>query len=148
MLKIEQMADNSQPTIVMLEQDADDRLLTRIFFGENSHPVNVQFVEDGKELLGYLDSCSKNNTPLPPLILMTMQVSAPAESMNLLQQLKTNAGFRHIPVVMLTGSMNPAIAKECYAAGATSVIEKPSGSQATSDKIASFIRYWFETVGL
>ena len=147
-LLIQSMSANSEPVIILLEPDQDDRLIAESFFRENGYPTKLEFVENGHELFQYLGDKLQKNIALPVLVMLTIFPGAPAESMGILQQLKANGSYSHIPVVMLTGSMNSSLAKQYYAAGATSVIEKPSGSTATSEKIDSFIRYWFQTVGL
>lgn len=132
--------------ILMLETDPDDRFITSTVFGEQQYPVDLVFAEDKAEVFAHLDHCRQHQLPYPSLILVTLTTSPTGRET--LQQLKSHAAYKHIPVVILTGNSHETIARECYALGATSVIEKPSGTKETYDKISNFFRYWFGTVEL
>ena len=134
-------------TILMLEHDDDDRYITQAVFDENRYPVSLQFVSDSRELTGYLQRCAKDGTELPALILLNYH-AFPTNGLGVLHDLKANPAFKHIPVVVLSGSIHPDIIRQCYDAGASSFIQKPSMSDETNTKIQNFIRYWFQTVEL
>ena len=52
-------------TILMADDDADDRLLTREAFEESRLANDLRFVEDGEELLDYLRRRGKYADPAP-----------------------------------------------------------------------------------
>jgi CheY-like chemotaxis protein len=133
----------SKPWILMLEHDADDRYITQSFFDENSIDVKIRFVQDEAQMMAELIATDD----LPALILMNM-VSSPAGAEKVIRDLKSDQQLKHIPVVVLSGSVNPVRSKECYAAGASSVIVKPDSMELTNKKILSFVNYWFNTVEL
>jgi CheY-like chemotaxis protein len=66
--------DGKMITIVLADDDPDDRQLTRDAFVENRLANSLDCVEDGEELLDYLHRRGKfgnlGNTPLPGLILL------------------------------------------------------------------------------
>src|SRR5687767_8341160 len=97
-------------TILMLEHDDDDRYITQAVFDENRYPVSLQFVSDSHELSGYLQRCSKEGKPLPSLILLNYY-ALPTNSLGILQDLKSSPAFKHIPVVVLSGSMNADVVR-------------------------------------
>lgn len=135
-----------RPTILMFEHDEDDRYITQTFFDENKFRVNLQFVtnrEDFQRSLKDLTSKSEG----PSLILLNYH-TGPVTAVELLQEIKSDSRFKHIPVVVLSGTVRPEIIKDCYHAGASSFIQKPSTAKGIHDKISSFVRYWFETVEL
>ena len=72
----------------------------------------------------------------------------PMNAIEILRDLKSNTRYAHIPVVVLSGTMNKEILHNCYRMGANSFILKPSSTQEINKKISTFIRYWFETVEL
>jgi CheY-like chemotaxis protein len=131
----------------MLEHDEDDRYITQAVFDENQYHVNLHFVTTLDDFWKYLRSVSEQRAAVPKLILLNYHSGA-VSAVETLKQLKANHAYQHIPVVVLSGSIKPEIVKECYQAGASSFIQKPSSSKTTVDKISNFIRYWFQTVEL
>ena len=137
-------------TILMLENDDDDRYITQAVFDEHRYDILIQFVTTSVELFDHLAVCDKNKTDLPALILLDYH-STPSNAVEILQELRSGkAGkkFSHIPVIVLSGSVKSDIVKACYEAGASSFIQKPSKATDTDTKIATFFQYWFKTVQL
>ena len=132
-------------TILMLEHDDDDRYITQAVFDEYQFNVGVNFVSDSVELKNFLKSCSRKSVPLPSLILLDYHAH-PSNAVEILKDIKTDPAYRHIPVVVLSGTVSPEIVKACYANGANSFIQKPSSE--VEDRISIFVKYWFETVQL
>jgi CheY-like chemotaxis protein len=130
-------------TILMLEHDEDDRYITQAIFDENQYRVSLNFVTDRDAFWEYL----KSSSVLPSLILLNYHAGA-LTAVGILNELKSNPRFQYIPVVVLSGSVKQDMVKECYHAGASSFIQKPSSNKTATDKITNFIRYWFETVEL
>lgn len=134
-------------SILMLEHDDDDRYITQSVFDENQYPVKLHFVSSSDDLFAFLLSCEKNLIPYPGLILLN-HYAVPLNAVDILKDLKSNRKYAHIPVVVLSGTMNDEILHNCYAAGANSFIKKPVLTLETNEKISTFIQYWFETVEL
>lgn len=130
-------------TILMLEHDDDDRYITQAIFDENQYRVSLNFVSDRDAFWEQL----KSSSVLPSLILLNYH-AGPLTAVGILDELKSNPRFQYIPVVVLSGSVKQDMVKECYHAGASSFIQKPSSNKIATDKITNFIRYWFETVEL
>lgn len=134
-------------SILMLEHDDDDRYITRAVFDENHYAVKLHFVDSRNDLFAFLISCERSFLPYPALILLNHD-ARPANAVSILRELKADKRYMHIPVVVLTGTLNEETVQTCYAAGANSVITKPSSGRETNEKIANLIRYWFQTVEL
>ncbi|HEX8039306.1 MAG TPA: hypothetical protein VF490_09140 [Chryseosolibacter sp.] len=134
-------------SILMLEHDDDDRHITKSVFAENGYPVKIDFVSNSDDLFAFLLSCEKTSFPFPRLILLNYY-SLPLNAVEILRVLKQNPLYAHIPVVVLSGTMQPGILHECYTAGASSCIKKPALTGETDRKISAFMRYWFEAVDL
>jgi CheY-like chemotaxis protein len=135
------------PVILMLEYDPDDRFITSTVFDDHQYQAHLEFVDNKKGLFEYLDQCRQSNLPYPAVILINLNTT-PQDGREILKQLKANADYQHVPVVILSGSNDKKMAKECYALGASSFIQKPGGLNATNQSIGNFFRYWFETVVL
>lgn len=134
-------------SILMLEHDDDDRYITQAVFDENHYPVTLHFVNNSDDLFAFLISCERSLHPFPALILLN-HYAAPLNSIEILRNLKANSKYAHIPVVVLSGTMDNEILRSCYTVGANSFVRKPATSRETNEKISSFIQYWFKTVEL
>lgn len=133
--------------ILMLEHDEDDRYITQAVFDEKNYPIQIRFVATADELFGALSRTQQRGERMPSLILLNYH-AAPSSAVPIITRLKNSDAYRHIPVLVLSGSVHADIVKECYFAGACSFIQKPSKSADTDFKISSFFHYWFETVEL
>jgi CheY-like chemotaxis protein len=136
--------------ILIADDDPDDRLMTREALSQSSTPSRITFVEDGEELLDYLHRRGKYNDehhPYPDLILLDLNM--PKKSgVEALQEIKTDAELRHIPIVVLTTSKVEEDIYRTYDLGVNSFVTKPVsyGSLVNTMKILG--KYWFEVVRL
>jgi CheY-like chemotaxis protein len=134
-------------SILMLEHDDDERYIAQSVFDDHHFDIKIHFVETSNEVFSYLAQCEKNKAKFPSLILLDY-LATPSNAIEILSELKSDARFSHIPVVVLSGSVKTEIIQECYAAGASSFIQKPAESKEAENKVASFVKYWFQTVEL
>lgn len=136
---------NMNRTIIMLEDDEDDRYISQAVFGENHADVTLKFVSTSHELMSLLQTYVISKSLLPAMILLDYHAS-PLNAVEILKELKSEPAYKHIPIVVLSGSVHPDIIRDCYAHGASSFIQKPSAN--VENKISAFIRYWFGVVEL
>ncbi len=129
--------------VVFADDDADDRLLLQEAFEENNLTCTLDFVEDGVELLEYL----KKNAAMPSLILLDINMPR-KDGKQILEEIKTSAQWRHIPVVMFTTSKSPEDIRQCYDLGANSFIVKPSSFENLLSVTNTIGKYWVDTVSL
>src|ERR1035438_3893989 len=94
-------------TIVLADDDPDDRKLTQDAFAENRLVNVLHCVEDGEELLDYLHRRGKyenlGSEPLPGLILLDLNMPR-KDGREALKEIKADANLRRIPIVVLTTS--------------------------------------------
>ncbi|MBL7814041.1 MAG: response regulator [Saprospiraceae bacterium] len=129
--------------VIFADDDADDRLLLQEAFEENDIKCQLEFVEDGVELLGYL----QNNATIPSLILLDINMPR-KDGTQILKEIKSNVHWKHIPVVMFTTSQSPEDIRKCYDLGANSFIVKPSSFENLINVTNTIGQYWIETVSL
>ena len=108
-----------QKSIVMLEDDRDDRYLTSEVLSELKIGVPVQFLSTSTDLMNYL-----LHHPKTSLILLDYN-SIQENARQVLQKLKGDASFKSIPVVVLSDNDQDVYKNECYALGASTFIKKP-----------------------
>src|ERR1043166_7596979 len=94
-------------TILMADDDADDRQLTKEAFEESRIANDLRFVEDGVELMDYLYRRGKYQdptvSPRPGLILLDLNMPK-KDGREALKEIKSDPKLKHIRVVILTTS--------------------------------------------
>lgn len=146
------MSKQGKPiTILMADDDPDDRLLTQEALEESNLANELYFVEDGEELLDYLQHRGKytgpEEAPRPDLILLDLNMPK-KDGREALQEVKTNPNLRQIPIVILTTSKTEEDIYHTYDLGASSFITKPVTFEALVDMVKILGKYWFEVVEL
>lgn len=128
-------------TILMLEHDDDDRYVTQAVLDELKADIEINFVTNSTDFLSRLEKS------MPDLLLITYRAS-PLNAVEVLKKVRSLDRFMYTPAIVLSGVSNETIVRECYQAGASSFITKPSSDKETTSKITRFLDYWFKTVEL
>jgi CheY-like chemotaxis protein len=138
-------------TIVLADDDPDDRQLTEDAFSENRLANQLHCVEDGEELMDYLNRRGKyeslRNEPLPGLILLDLNMPR-KDGREALKEIKASPNFRRIPIVVLTTSKAEEDIVRSYDLGVNSYVTKPVTFKSLVELIKVLGRYWFEVVEL
>ncbi|HEY3286097.1 MAG TPA: response regulator [Gemmatimonadaceae bacterium] len=139
-------------TILIADDDEDDRTLTRQAL-EDAHIANdLRFVEDGEQLLNYLYQRGPFGgelglAPRPGLILLDLNMPK-MDGREALKIIKSEPSLRDIPVVVLTtSSLSQDIARS-YQLGVNSYITKPVTFTGLVAAMQVLGRYWLEIVEL
>jgi CheY-like chemotaxis protein len=144
-------AEGKMITILLADDDPDDRQLTQDAFAENRLANNLHCVEDGEELLDYLQRQGKyselRGTPLPGLILLDLNMPR-KDGREALKEIKAHPEFRRIPIVVLTTSKAEEDILRTYDLGVNSYITKPVTFKSLVEIVKVLGRYWFEVVEL
>jgi len=135
------MSAGKQFTILMIEDDHDDRHITETFFAERGYDINVRFLDESDRVITYLEDAAIEGT-IPHLILLDLNLPR-KNGFEVLKELKLHFQFRQIPVVIISGTAYHEEVKECYLLGANSFVQKPLTDKLTQKKIETFVEYWF-----
>lgn len=146
------MRKHGEPiTILMADDDADDRKLTRDALEESRLANEIRFVENGEELLDYLRGKGKYSDPAtaprPGLILLDLNMPR-MDGRSALKEIKDDPDLRRIPVTVLTTSKADEDIFRTYDMGVNSYIVKPVTFEALVDILQTLEKYWFEIVEL
>ncbi len=138
-------------TILIADDDPDDRELTRDALKECRLANDVHFVHDGEELMDYLTRKGAYEqlagTPLPGLILLDLNMPR-KDGREALKEIKADPVLRRIPIVVLTTSKAEEDILRTYDLGVNSYVTKPVTFDSLVDTIKILGRYWFEIVEL
>ena len=145
------MKDKTSISILIADDDADDRMLIEDAFRESRLSNPLAFVENGEELLHYLRGEGKfvDRSPdkLPRLILLDLNMPK-MDGRTALKHLKADPELRRIPVVVLTTSKAEEDILRTYDLGVSSFITKPVTFQGLVDVVRALNSYWIEIVEL
>jgi len=138
-------------TILMADDDPDDRQLAKEAFEEAKLTNDLRFVEDGVELLDYLHRRGKFSdpaaSPWPSIILLDLNMPR-KDGREALQELKADPRFRTIRVIILTTSKAEEDILRTYNLSAASYITKPVTFESLVDVVKTLGKYWLEIVEL
>ena len=139
-------------TILICDDDEDDRMLTQQAL-ENAHiSNNLRFVEDGEQLLDYLYqrgeySGETGKAPRPGLILLDLNMPK-MDGREALKVIKGDKTLHDIPVVVLSTSGLDQDIVRSYQLGVNSFITKPVTFSGLVEAMNVLGRYWLEIVEL
>lgn len=146
------MDNNSKSiTILMADDDEDDRLMAKEALEEARLANDLRFVVDGEDLMDYLHHRGKyseaGTSPVPGLILLDLNMPR-KDGREALREIKETPDLRTIPVVVLTTSRAEEDICRTYDLGVNSFIIKPVSFESLVDIMKTLSKYWFEIVQL
>ncbi|MGH2840350.1 MAG: response regulator [Solirubrobacteraceae bacterium] len=146
------MPDRGRPiTILLADDDEDDRLMTRDALREARLHNDLRTVVDGVELLEYLRHqgayADRSSAPPPGLVLLDLNMPR-MDGREALREIKGDPQLRTLPVVVLTTSKAEEDVVRTYELGVNSFISKPVTFLGLVEVMKAFSRYWLEIVDL
>jgi CheY-like chemotaxis protein len=137
--------------ILVAEDDADDRMMIKDAFEESRLGNPVDFVEDGVQLMNYLqregEYSSMNDHPYPGFILLDLNMPR-KDGRTALREIKASPILQRIPIVILTTSKAEEDIVRTYNLGVNSFICKPVTFDSLVEIVKTVGRYWIEIVAL
>ncbi|MGI0492091.1 response regulator [Alkalinema pantanalense CENA528] len=138
-------------TILVAEDDEDDRFLMQEALEENRLANDLHFVVDGEELMDYLlhrgAYHDPKTAPRPSLILLDLNMPR-KDGREALKEIKADPELRQIPIVVLTTSKAEEDILRTYDLGVSSFIAKPVVFESMVQIMKMLGTYWFEIVEL
>jgi CheY-like chemotaxis protein len=141
----------SHITILLADDDEEDRMLACDALMESRLSNVVNCVEDGEELMDYLYHRGKYSPPAaaprPGLILLDLNMPR-KDGREALREIKADPQLRLIPIVVMTTSKAEEDIYQSYDSGASSFISKAVTFEGLVQVMKGLGRYWFEIVDL
>ena len=142
------MHDTGAITILVADDDEDDRLMTRDALRDARLHNDLRFVVDGVDLLDFLRRRNGyEDAPRPGLILLDLNMPR-KDGREALAEIKADSELRSIPIVVLTTSKAEEDLIRTYDLGVNSFITKPVTFLGLVEVMKVFTRYWLEIVDL
>ena len=130
---------DSKHSVLIVDDDPDDRESIRDAFLENKHHQNYVFIDSGTKLLDFLFDSTLHEPP--SLILLDLNMPG-KDGKQTLKEIKQNQRFHHIPIVVLTTSTSENDMKVSYSLGANCFITKPNTFTKLIDITNSIAKLW------
>ena len=138
-------------TILIADDDADDRLMAREAFCENFSNAIVQFVHDGEELMDYLKENVGNYFKIQnnksQLILLDLNMPK-KDGKEALVEIKQNKDFKEISAIIFSTSRSDDDILKTYDLEVNCYIAKPNTYSELLELAKKIGDYWFKTVEL
>lgn len=121
--------------IVITDDDEEDFLIMKEAFEDLKLTHTLIHKQDGNKLLTYLKDCQRFGAKYPDLVLLDINMPK-LNGVEVLELIKKEFKYRHIPVVMYSTSSCPDQKKQCMDLGAQAFVSKPSQFK----KVVAFVK--------
>ena len=131
--------------ILLVEDNADDEVLTRRALKKNNIGNELMVARDGAEALDYLFGTGEHEGRdlgvMPQVILLDLKLPK-VDGLEVLRRLRADERTRLLPVVILTSSKEQQDLVDGYGYGANSYIRKPVDFAQFVEAVRQLGLYW------
>lgn len=132
-------------TILLVEDNPDDELLTRMALQENNLLNEIVVAHDGVEALDYLFGrgryAGRDLNDKPQVVLLDLKLPK-LDGLDVLRAIRADDRTKFLPVVILTSSNEEQDLLAGYSFGANSYVRKPVDFHQFSDAVKQLGLYW------
>ena len=121
--------------ILIIDDDAEDRMLMQDMFNEIGVPDIAYYEESGETALSYLKTLSENE--LPSVIVLDLNMPK-LNGTQVLKMLKADKRLKGITVIIYSTSVNHIEKEQTLRLGAHSYVIKPSSYEECLEKAKYF----------
>jgi CheY-like chemotaxis protein len=134
--------------ILLVEDNPGDARLTREALSQSKVRNNLHRASDGEEAMAFLRRQGAfAQMPTPDLILLDLNLPR-RDGREVLEEIKNDAGLKHIPVVILTSSQAEEDIIRSYQLHANCFITKPVDLEQLTKVVQGIEQFWFTLVKL
>jgi two-component system response regulator len=134
-----------KPSILIAEDDQDDRLLMKAALDKVGVQFPVLFVNNGLEAIQYLNGdgqyADRQKFPFPTTIFTDLKMPL-MDGFAVLEHVKHNRQWAVIPLVVLSASEDLDDIKRSYLLGASAYHIKPHNPKELRELLDRLMKYW------
>ena len=134
-------------TVLLVEDNQDDILMMKMACHRSGIEHHLRVAEDGDIALAYLSGigkfCDRSAHPFPDLVFLDIKMPN-RDGHEVLQWIRNHPAMEILPVVMLTGSVQPWDVDRAYDLGVTSYLQKFSCPAEFGQAIRIILKYWLD----
>ena len=141
--------DESNYTILLVEDEENDATLVKMAFQKNNIPNPVQWARDGVEAIAYLNGdgvyANRERFPFPEVLILDLKMPR-MSGLELLSWIREHPEYRVIPTIMMTSSRQDTDIEKAYNLGANTYMIKPSSFEELAKLVKLAHEYWAASV--
>lgn len=139
------MTETRPVTILIGEDDPDDRKILKKTFGSRKRNIHLIFTEDGEEVLDYVRRrgiySHPQASPKPDLVMLDLHLPR-RNGKEVLREIRETKGIKSLPVIILTGSKSDEDMMESFDLGVHSYFQKPATLRDWTNLISYLDGFW------
>jgi CheY-like chemotaxis protein len=136
---------NDSSIVLLAEDNEDDALLTQIAFKKARLANPLQIVSDGVEVIAYLKGegqfADRVRYPFPMLLLLDLRMPR-VNGFEVLTWMQQHSEINHLPVAVMTSSVDEPDIERAYQLGADSYLIKPPNAETLLALVQRLKAYW------
>ncbi len=134
----------SKKRVIVADDDEDDCMLLHSAFKETRIALNIEFVNDGIELMKLL---LEEGAREVSFVLLDLNMPR-KDGREVLKEIKQNPTLKKIPIIIFTTANSETEIRKCYEFGANTYIVKPDGFDELKKVVANLNNYWLDTASM
>jgi len=123
-------------SILVVDDDSDDRFLLKTAFNDLGYTNLVCFAESGEKALNYLEGALEIKE-LPRLVVLDLNMPKMTGT-QLLKRIKSHTVYKDIDVIIFSTAVNDFEKNECLSSGAVGYLVKPINYNGFLETVQSF----------
>ncbi len=131
--------------LLLVEDNPDDEALTLRALRKHNLANEIVVARDGQEALDFLfgegDYSDRSSNVLPQVILLDLKLPR-VDGLQVLERMRAKPQTRHVPVVVLTSSIEEQDMIRSYNLGANSYVRKPVDFEQFLEAARQLGLYW------
>jgi CheY-like chemotaxis protein len=130
--------------IMLVEDNVSDQVMVQRALEDGRIACDLTILPNGQKALESLNALALQDD-LPDLILMDINMPV-MDGKQTLQEIRSSADLKHLPVVMLTTSNRDKDVLESYRLGVNAYLTKPVLDSDFINAVRQLENFWFELV--
>ena len=139
---------SDKPKILLVEDNPDDEDLARLAIDFSGVPCELHVARDGAEALDMLFCSLEDQTKgldgPPHLVLLDLKLPK-VSGLKVLQRLRRDSRTKHLPVVILSSSMEYNDLVDAYKNGASGYVRKPIDLEEFNRAMSNICAFWLQS---
>ena len=134
-------------TVLLVEDSSDDVFVMKMACQRSGIPHDLRVAEDGDVAVEYLSGAGKYRDrtahPFPDVVFLDIKMPK-RDGHEVLKWIREQPGLKNLPVVMLTGSVQPSDVDRAFELGVTSYLKKVACPAEFGQAVRIILKYWLD----